>query len=212
MTSRRLLFRATEHVLAVAAALVLLSFGWRRLSARPDIITLSAAQIGAMQKRLERPLVFPGSYADTLVLFLDYRCPYCAVHYGDIVRHDAPYGVVVRHVVASVNSLEAQAAVAAECARGEGRFHAFSYALFARRDSIGYLSWRSFGAVAGVENSDRLSECIESRAPIGTIREDMELAHQLGVLGTPAVAYRGRMYLGSTGIRGLFLAVSSGRQ
>ena len=197
MSLWRVRIRDIEHVVVVAAAFVLIISLWHRLSVTSDIRTLSKAQKTVLREQSERPLVFPGNYPDTVVFFLDYRCPYCAVLYSDMVRDDARYGIVVRHVVANRNTLSAQAAVAAECARREGKFHAFSYALFARRDSIGLLSWQEFATAAGVPELDSLSQCIEYRTPIDVIEDDTELAQQLGLTGTPVAIYAA-LAMGST--------------
>lgn len=188
--------RPLHTVVVVAAVLVLLSALRTRLAGPPDVRTLSAAQAEAFHNTSPAPLVFAGDYPDTLTLFLDYRCGYCAAIYPDLVRPDAPYGIVVRHVAPDRNTLSAQAAVAAECARRQGRFHAFSYALLARRDSIGLLSWEAFGRLAGVPSLEALTACTEARATIARIDADLNLSQRLDLTMTPVALYRGRLYFG----------------
>jgi len=201
-----------RNVVVLAAAFVLLSSLWSRFSATRETRSLSAGQIKALRDGPARPLIFPGNYRDTVVLFLDYRCPYCAALYPDIVRADARYGVIVRHAIDDRNSLRGQAAVAAECARRQGRFHAFSYALFSRRDSIGLLSWETFGVAAGVSQPDSLAQCIEHRATIGIVEDDSKLTRQLGVSGTPAAIYGGRIHVGPFSILEMLRVLNSSRQ
>jgi protein-disulfide isomerase len=187
-------------MLLVAAVVVLAAALWQRLAGPRNPRSLTAAQTRLLSAEPARPLVFNGSFPDTLVLFLDYQCRYCAALYPELVRADAPYGVIVRHLVGDRNSLSAQAAVAAECARMEGKFHAYSYALFARRDSIGVLSWQAYANAAGLPESDALSRCIESRATIQVTDRDTKLGTQLGLNGTPAAVVRGMVYVGPSPI------------
>lgn len=192
--------RDLERVAIVAAVGVLAMSFWQRLSLTPVSRGLSAAEARLLSGQTGRPLVFPGSYSDTIIVFLDYRCPYCAALYPDVVRPESRVGIVVRHALADQGSRSAQAAVAAECARQEGKFHAFSYALFARRDSIGVISWERFAAAAGVPDLPRFSLCIDKRATMELVDEDMQLARRLDLPGTPVAIHRGRMYVGPVGL------------
>ena len=203
-------FRDVGHVLVIAAALVIVSTLWNRFSRPPTTWALSDNDRLALVEPDMRHTVFSGSFVDTLVFFIDYRCAYCAVLYPGIVRKDAPYGVIVRHLVNGPHSLSAQAAVAAECAGASAKFHEYSYALFSRRDSIGRISWQRFLDLAGIADSDSILSCIENRAPIDTISEDTELGHKLGIQGTPALIYQGHAYVGPTRITELLERLSPG--
>lgn len=192
--------RDLERVAVVAAVGVLAMSFWHRVSLTPVSRRLSAVETRVLREQSGRPLVFPGSYSDTIIVFMDYRCPYCAALYPDVVRPESRVGIVVRHAMADRGSRSAQAAVAAECARREGTFHAFSYALFARRDSIGLVAWEEYAAVAGVPDVPRLAQCIEKRATIQLVDEDMQLARRLDLPGTPVAIHRGRLYVGPVGM------------
>lgn len=200
------------RVVVVAAGTVLLLSLWQKATVRPPVEPLREAQAEMFLSRSQRPLVFPGEYRDTVVFFLDYRCGYCAVAYLELVRPDANYGVEVRHFVAGPNSVSAQAALAAECARNLGEFHAYGYSLFARRDSIGLASWQSYAAVAGIRDPARLTECIDRRATVAVVQGDSELAQQLAISGTPAAIHRGRVYLGSLGMVEMLRELGGARQ
>ncbi len=203
-------FRDLGHVLVVAAALIIASTLWGHFSRPPTTWALSEIDRLALVEPDTRHTVFSGSFIDTLVFFIDYRCAYCAVLYPSIVRKDAPYGVIVRHLVNGPHSLSAQAAIAAECAGASEKFHEYSYALFSRRDSIGRVSWQRFLELAGVADSGPILSCIEKRAPIHVINEDTELGHRLGIQGTPALIYQGHAYVGPTRITELLERLSPG--
>jgi protein-disulfide isomerase len=195
---RLLRLRDLGHVIIVAAALVGLASVWRKRIALRTSWPLSHDEMTRVREYPRHRLVFNGAFRDTLVLFLDYRCAYCAVVYPGLVRADAHYGVVVWHLVDSRNSLSVQAAIAAECARGLGAFHPYSYALFAKRDSIGMLSWQDYLAAAGITDTGGFMRCVDRRDPLRVIEEDTRLGQRLGLAGTPAVIFRGRLYVGPT--------------
>ena len=195
--------RNLQYVLVVAAAFVLLFSFWSRSTRDSSVRTLSPSESQAVQSRPQRPLALPGEYRDTVILFLDYHCPYCAALYPDLVRARSAYGVDVRHVVAGPNSVIAEAAIAAECARQQGRFHPYSYALFGKRDSIGALPWEAYGIAAGVPDLATLTSCVERRLPLAWIEWDTKLVRDIGLKATPTVVYGGRIYTGPLSIAAL---------
>lgn len=152
---------------------------------------LSEAELDGIALRHTLPLVFPGTFSDTLYLFLDYRCPYCGALYPDVVRQDAPYGIVVVHASGDLVTPSHQAALAAECARSSQRFHAYSYALYARRDSIGILAWEEYAKAAGIAGLTEFSRCIELRQARKVLATSQDILSRIDLQGTPALL-RGR--------------------
>lgn len=192
---------ATALKVAAAAALfVAADRAYQHLLAPRPVRSLSAQERAAISGMSTQVAVFPSASPDTIVLFVDYRCGYCAVLYTDIVRERAPYAVVIRHVTESRHSMSALAAIAAECSRLQGRFHPFSYALFGKRDSIGLLAWDNFAATAGVPDPIAFSRCVDQRATIGMVDDDRVLAEHLGLPGTPAALFAGRLYVGPVAV------------
>lgn len=192
---------ASRLVLWALVTLGIVAFIWRGKSTRISERSLNASQSETLAK-MDRPLVFQGQFNDTLILFVDYSCRYCAALYPELVRPDAPYGLVVIHI-ADRRSPLFQAAVAAECARNLRRFYSFSYGLFAKRDSVGRIPFESFAAQAGVRDLAGFSQCVENRIPYRIVEEDMRLALMLGIEGTPAAVLHGKLYQGPASILGL---------
>lgn len=197
------LARTIERIAVVAASVVLAASVYQRYTAPRITWTLSTEQQRELREQSGHRLVFPGVFRDTIVLFLNYQCGLCAALYPELVRADAAYGVVVRHLTGDRGSSSTQAAIAAECARREDRIHAYSYALFAKRDSIGLLAWEEFGRVAGMEDFARFSRCIENHDPLELVDADTRLGISLGLTGTPAAILHGRVHLGGAQVESM---------
>lgn len=200
---------ARELVTGAAVAMFVYHAAW--LLRKPkDVRHLRPDEVAAISEAPGARLVFEGAHRDTLTVFLSYRCPYCAGLYSDIVRPDAPRAVIVRHVALNASTIEAQAAVAAECARRYDRFHSYSYALFAKRDSVGSLPWVSFAVQAGIRDTSGFMRCVESRLPLPVVLDDISLARRLGVPGTPALAWRRRLVIGPVRVAALLSELEEG--
>ena len=137
----------------------------------------------------------------TVVTFTDFECPYCArghqtlerirEHYGDKIR------VVFKHLPLPFHSHAFMAARAALAAREEGKFWQFHDAIFERSS----LNEAVILAIAKELHLDvqRIGAAMESDEFDGMITGDMNLAHQLGVRGTPAYFVNGRAISGAIG-------------
>ena len=210
MTGSKRWMRDAERMLAIVGVITLIVLGWQRLApARPGR-ALSPAEVALLRKHRPPGLVFPGAYPDTIELFIDYTCVYCAALYPVAAARGPSYGLAVHYVTGNTGSPSFEAAMAAECARRQGRFHQFSYELFARRDSLGVLPWRQFGAHAGISDLNALAECIGRRDAMDRIVADRKLAEQLHLRGTPSLIDRGRLYTGPTEVHAALQALSGG--
>ena len=146
---------------------------WRRLS---------AATIDSDESRV--PV--------TLVAFVDYQCPFCKGFAESIRLLRAKYGdsvsVVVRHFpLESIHPHAFDAALAAECARNVGRFEAMERALYQNQDSIGKNDWSKFAEAAEIDDTFQLESCVRDSVTVSRVRNDIALANELGVRGTPTV-------------------------
>lgn len=203
--------RSVEHVLAVAGVILLCQPLWHGESSADSRMVLTTGERRAYASRATKPLVFAGEYSDTIAVFIDYLCAYCAAIYSDIARIGAPYGLELRHAVANPYSPRGLTAVASECAREQERFHAYNYALFSKRDSIHLVSWGAFGKAAGVPRLLALDECIDLRRPIEVVALDARLAAALAIRATPTAIHRGMIYEGPVRIYELISALVASR-
>lgn len=127
----------------------------------------------------------------TLVAFVDYQCPYCRKLHTlveDIQRqHPGRLLVVWRHFPLLGHPEARPAAIAAECAAAQGRFHEMHDALFGDQVAVMRGQWKTLAARAGVPDSAAFSRCIASTAPDSLVDIDVAAAQRLEADGTPTV-------------------------
>ncbi|HEU0076799.1 MAG TPA: DsbA family protein [Longimicrobiaceae bacterium] len=137
-----------------------------------------------------------------IITFSDFQCPFCArVNAGiDRVRANDPrrVAVVYRHFpLEAIHPHAFAAANAAECAGAQGRFEEYHDALFAAQDSIGKRSWDRFAQEAGVPDMAEFGRCVAEDRFRARIVADQKAGEKLGVNGTPAFIFEGRMITGA---------------
>jgi protein-disulfide isomerase len=152
-------------------------------------------ELVAAQSRLGSSSV-PG----TVVEFVDYQCPSCAVAdslirlYMTDIDHVA---LVVRHLpINSIHPFADDAARAAVCAEAFGIFEIVHHKLF-RLWSADRAppDWDAFAADVGI-SSDRLQACMRSKQTSERLDVDRRLAGELGVRGTPTFLTERKRHVG----------------
>lgn len=133
----------------------------------------------------------------TIVEFGDYQCAFCA---SSIPALDslAREGVAVeyRHFPLSNHEHAFTAAVVAECAADQGRFEKMHRLLYQDQDSIGVRSWVEFARIAGMPDLKAFTHCIETQQTAARVSQDVADAEALGLKGTPAFYFEGKLLLG----------------
>lgn len=128
-----------------------------------------------------------------LVVWTDYQCPACKQFEQQlgVVRAQLKdsLAVVYRYYPLAMHPLAFRAAVAAECARAQGRFEAMHTALFATQlvgDSLPVKALISGGQIPDVGTFRR---CLadSTMAATASVRTDMVRAQTLNLRGTPGV-------------------------
>jgi protein-disulfide isomerase len=137
-----------------------------------------------------------------IITFSDFQCPFCArVNEGmERVRANDPQrvAVVFRHFpLEAIHPHAVAAANAAECAGAQGRFEAYHDALFAAQDSIGKRAWDRFAREAGVPDLAEFGRCVTEERFRARVAADQKAGEKLGVNGTPAFIFEGRMITGA---------------
>lgn len=137
--------------------------------------------------------------SERIVVFSDYRCPFCARLDSALVRLLAvrDLAVVYRHFpIVSLHPTARYSALVAECAAAQGVFHRVHPLLFesevASQEQIERL-----GESAGVPNVQKLVACVQSEEFGWRIDDDMKVAAELGVVATPSIIIRGRLVRGA---------------
>jgi protein-disulfide isomerase len=151
-----------------------------------------------------RPTEVVPDGAAKLVVFTDFECPACYCNAG-LIKNGLErlfkdrIAVLVRHyplcaecndgVQGVVHPHACRAACAAEAARrlgGEAAFAQMHYELFMHRGRLGDETYREIAAGIGLD-PDRLLAEMDGDAVRQIIADDIALARELGVAGTPAM-------------------------
>lgn len=135
-----------------------------------------------------------------LVVWTDYQCPACKQLEGELERTKAQLkdsmSIVYRHYPLPMHPLAFKAAVAAECARGQGRFEAMHKTLFARNLTGDSLPMAALIADAGITNIPAFNACLSDSTASVAVRADMERGRALQLRGTPDVQIGDKIGLG----------------
>ena len=145
-----------------------------------------------------------------VLVFSDFQCPYCARFakvVKEIERGSKPIGIAFRHFpLTQAHPFAEPAAVASECAAAQGMFEAYHNVVFAKRDSLGILSWQDYAKRAGVVDSATFANCLQSPVPKQRVAKDVAMGLLLGLSATPTIIVNGRLISGaldSTQLRAL---------
>ena len=175
----------------------------------------SASQIEPLRDELESP--FPGAVlgnpqgAITLVEFTDYACGYCRQsldHVDSVIAANPDLRVVVReYPILSASS--ADAARMALAAAEQGRFDAFHRAMFAQ----GQVTAETIAAAATQAGIDvaRANRAIASGQFDAHLQNNIFLARNLGLTGTPSWVVGDRMLQGAVGPEEMGRAIAEAR-
>lgn len=140
-------------------------------------------------------LAEPDAREMVIVQFGDFECPFCRrLHFATSkLRTSSSVGLRegIVHFPLRSHRNAFDAARAAECARGQDRFHDFSNTLFQHQDSIGVTAWEDLAARSGVPSVDLFSACLRDGLTRSTVERGRSLGVALGVDATPTVFING---------------------
>lgn len=143
----------------------------------------------------------PSNAPVVIVEFSDFQCPFCARSHRVLqqIMSEFPeeFAVVFRHFPLPTHPYAFSAALAAECAGEEGKFHEFASLLFERQSLIGVQEWGEFAAAAGINNDKEFLTCIAEERYKQRVQQDLTLGDQIGITGTPSFVIDGRLYTGA---------------
>lgn len=156
----------------------------------------------------------PESPTVILTVFSDFQCPYCAQLATSVdsilARYPSDVSMDFRHFpITAIHPHAKSAALAAECARDQGRFKQYHDALFSSQQRIGSVEWTRFAVEAGVPDTAALARCLEDARALQRLHADSVAAAQLQVRGTPTILVNSRRYSGSPPLAALDSLVRS---
>ena len=131
-----------------------------------------------------------------VAVFSDYECGFCKLFleqtFTPIAREfPGKVSMVVIDFPITGHRFARPAARAASCAKDQGKFPEYMYALFAGQQSFGIRPWDSYASEAGVVDIATFVQCASQTASLAQTDSGLALARELGVKGTPTVVING---------------------
>jgi protein-disulfide isomerase len=180
----------------VVAVTMLSIYLYDRAQANPRTHPVSAVKDWETHNEAGIPL---GGSADAPLVvteFMDFTCPYCRrmapVIDSLLSAYPEQVRIVFHHFPLRGHELAVPSAIAAECAREQGRFREMYRSLWANQDSMGSWDWARFAVDAGIPDLDTYESCVsgpESGFP--RIAAGRRIGEETGVAGTPTVWLNG---------------------
>lgn len=171
---------------------------------RENTILLSASDKSLTILRLSRsielpvgssPVIGPEDASVTLVVFLDFQCPYCSREFPVIenllARYPEDLNVVIKHFPLRSHKFASQAAVAVLAADRQGKYRELTGILLKNFRSLNEETLLKHAAEAGLD-LEQFKQDREDNSHEKQIKADRLLARKAGVRGVPSLFINGR--------------------
>lgn len=140
--------------------------------------------------------VGPANAPVTLVEFVDYQCPACAVFARTLrsaqAAHPNDLRIVFRHWPLAIHPMAPSLARSAECADRQGVFERFHNLVFQVHDSLQQLTVTDLARRAGAADTVAFKSCFSDSVGVNRIDQDVAAAKRLGGRGTPTILLNNR--------------------
>jgi len=161
---------------------------------RPDVEKVYDIEIG------KSPVRGTDSAKVTIVEWADFQCPFCVrvnptldqieKEYGDKVRF------VFKHLPLSMHAKARAAHQASEAAHRQGKFWEMHDRIFANPKDLSEETYLRYATEIGLDIEKYKSD-FSSTSVRKTVDDDLEMARELGVSGTPSFFVNGRFLSGA---------------
>lgn len=136
-----------------------------------------------------------------VIEFSDFQCPYCGEFNKTLKRlialHPEEITLVYKHFpLITIHDEALAAARAAWAANEQGKFWPYHDALFSKQDNLGENLYLEIAEVLNLDLEQFNRDRHRQEAEIA-IQQDMELAQELGIQGTPFLIINGKFYSGA---------------
>lgn len=131
----------------------------------------------------------------TIVEFADFECPYSKDTANVIRKVMAKYGDKVNFIyrdypLTSIHANARPAALAAECAREQGKFWEYHDKLYGNAPALSYADLLRYGKEVGLEEK-QFESCVAGEKYKEKVDADTAAAQKLGIAGTPTFFFDG---------------------
>jgi len=209
--------RLINVVLAVSALMIATTFAIREFrpdGPQPPVGRLAPPEFQAEWKEyLSAGIELGAPTAPTvLMVFNDFECGGCRFFHERLItklRDRGDLSIRLLHLPLRSHRFAPSAARAAECADVQGGIHGMVAAIFAKQDSLGLKSWRSYGEEAGLSNVDRFQDCVTGDQPFERITAGTRIAEHLSVNATPTLMLNGWLFRGLPNEEQLLAAIEA---
>jgi protein-disulfide isomerase len=136
-----------------------------------------------------------------IVAFSDYECPFCGRAEQTMKNILAKYPGQILYIFKDAPLVEMHphaygAALAAECAKEQGKYWEYHDYLFAHQDQLELPYLKEYAQVLGLDTT-KFNSCLESEKYKIHVDADIATAQQVGVTGTPTFFINGIMVIGA---------------
>lgn len=142
----------------------------------------------------------PANAPVQIVEFSDFQCPFCQRAVPTVKKLQAAYGDRIHLVYKDFplpNHPQAfPAAVAANCARAQGKFWEYHDRLFANQQALGPEDLKRHAAELGLDAA-KFASCVEDGRMQRLVQADMDESKRYGVSSTPTFFINGRLVSGA---------------
>ena len=156
------------------------------------------------------PTLGPADAPVSVVVVSDFQCSYCRRLQGSLASLEDRYGERVRwsfvhypldkscnpHMSRDMHPRACAAAVASQCAQHQGRFWAYHDQLFLNQRYLDDADLRVHAERVGLDLA-AFDACVAGSDALAEVRKDIELAHGMGIDGTPRTHVNGRQLKGA---------------
>jgi protein-disulfide isomerase len=136
----------------------------------------------------------------TIVEFSDFLCPHCK-EFSEVLEqyrkdHPKQIQVVFHNFPLPQHPYARRLAASAECVAKTGDYGKYYSLLFSKQDIIKELSLDSLAKEAGVKDLNAFNGCMKNPDITNTIRHDVRLGTDIGLMQTPTIVINRVMYSG----------------
>ena len=136
-----------------------------------------------------------------IIEYSDYQCPFCGRVEPTIEQIRKDYAgkveiVYKNYPLDSIHPFAMGAAIAAECARDQGKFWEYHDKLFQNQEALDVPQLKQYAADLGLDTA-KFNTCVDTKAPASRIAADIQEAESHGVQGTPSFWIKDELVVGA---------------
>lgn len=202
-----------ENIFSISSILILLLLfiPVSRLSGQKGPVrTLSQAEWNRILQGGNH--IGPKTAPVTIVEFADFQCPDCRM-FAQVLdqyrsNHPDQLHIIVHNFPLRQHPQAVTAAESANCVAKSGDFAMYYSLLFDNQNRFYTEPWDSLARLAGVKDIDSLNGCMKTDSNKNSIRRDMQLGMNIGLMETPTIVIDRVLYSGALSYDELTQAVN----